>query len=345
MNPDASAPSAGADDHAEELAFARRVLSVEAAAIEAIPLGASFPRAVERIARAASAGGAAVVGGLGKSGLIGQKISATLASTGTPSHFLHPVEAVHGDLGRVRREDVMILASFGGATEEVVELAAILRQDGVPVIALTRSAKTELGRLAEVTLPLGEPEEACPHNLAPTASTAATLALGDALALAVSRRRSFGVADFQRVHPGGSLGRALKSVSSAMRFRAGENLPLIPHSVTVAEAYAEAARGADGPRRSGALVLVDETGALAGLFTDADLRRLLLERGADAWHERVSRVMTRDPKRLRDDALVQDAVQLVRRDRIDEIPVVDASETPVGLIDVQDLISLKVIEP
>jgi arabinose-5-phosphate isomerase len=350
---------------ASQTAFAREALEAEAAAIQRVPLTEDFDRAVALIlartgrdsvnnaAEDASASvtqpgpsGHLVVSGLGKSGQIGQKLSATFASTGTPSHFLHPTEALHGDLGRIRAGDVVLLLSYGGGTEEVVTLATLLRQDGVPVIAVTAGAACELGRAASLVLPIGDVTEACPLRLAPTASTTAMLALGDALALSVSRARNFGVDDFKRVHPGGELGRQLMPVTEAMRFKAGQNLPVIDQTLTAKQAYAEAERYAShsGIRRAGALLIVDAAGALAGIVTDGDLRTALIRQGPSVWTGPVSAVMTAGPSTLTDQALVRDAVQIVRARRFDEIPVVDQASRPVGLIDVQDLAALKVIE-
>lgn len=324
-----------------QAAFAQQVLAAEAEAIRRLSIGAPFHAAVELILGTT---GAVVVTGLGKSWLIGQKISATFASTGMPSLVLHPTDALHGDLGRVRRDDVVLALSYGGNTEEVVCLVTHLRQDDVPVISIVGSDESDLGRLSTIALCLGDVTEACPMNLAPTASTTATLAMGDALALCVSRRRQFGVEDFQKVHPGGALGRQLMAVVDAMRFRVGENLPLVHRDMTVGEAYRRADIEAPGVRRAGALLVVDGPGKLCGIFTDADLRRLMLRDGDRALGEPIHAVMTANPRRLGPGALVRDAVQLVRELRIDEIPVVDRENVPIGLIDVQDLITLKVIE-
>jgi arabinose-5-phosphate isomerase len=293
--------------------------------------------------RAAPAG-TVVVTGLGKSGLVGRKISATLASTGTASHFMHPVEAMHGDLGQVRRGDVVLALSFGGNTDEVTTLAAILKQDGVPVIAILGHSDCDLGRLATVNLCLGRFAEACPMNLAPTASTTAMLALGDALALSVSRRRHFGVADFRKVHPGGGLGRQLLPISQVLRLRVGHNLPLVPTGITVAQALARAEGFAAAGRRVGAVLVVHDDQRLAGIFTDGDLRRLVLRLGPKALEQTIDSVMAHHPRHLSDTALVRDAVKIAREFRFDEIPVVDKHGRAVGLIDVQDLVALKVIE-
>ena len=343
--------------------MARRALTAEADAIGNIRLdgeaGAGFVRAVDVVAAlgVASAdrfgGGALVVSGMGKSGLIGQKLSATFASTGTPSHYLHAAEATHGDLGRLRRGDAALLLSYSGSTGEVVTLAELLRQDGVPVLAITSGAArrpNDLFRLADVHLSIGDVTEACPHNLAPTASTTAMLALGDALAMAVAARRRFAADDFHRLHPSGSLGRQLRPIVEALRFKspllAGSeaNLALVPASATIRQGYERCAEFAEraGVRRAGALVVVDEDQRLAGVFTDGDLRRHVMAGGT--LDVPLAGVMTREPRCLRFDAVVRDAVHLVRERRIDELPVLDADGRPIGLIDVQDLVALKVIE-
>lgn len=328
----------------DELAFARRVLDAEAQAIAHVEVGPGFTAAVDLVSQLS---GALVVSGLGKSGLIGQKLSATFSSTGTPSHFLHPTEAMHGDLGRVRRGDAVLLLSYGGNTEEVVALATCLGQDQVPVIAIVGKPGCDLDRLATVALHIGDVTEACPLNLAPTASTTAMLALGDALALAVSRRRGFGVDDFKRFHPGGGLGRQLMPVVEAMRFRCtgpDANLPLMTTDLTLEAAYRRAREHDPAIRRAGALLVVDSAGRLAGIFTDGDLRRLVFDAPGRSLDQPIGDVMTRNPRALHDDALVRDAVQVMRERRIDELPIVDDAGRPVGLIDVQDLVALKVIE-
>jgi arabinose-5-phosphate isomerase len=282
--------------------------------------------------------GHVVVAGMGKSGLVGAKISATFTSLGQPSTLLHPAEAMHGDLGRVRSNDVVMLLSYSGETEEVVNLAAILKADGVPRIGISSSPDSALARLSTVHLSLGDLTEACPLNLAPTASTTAMLALGDALALALSRRRSFGADDFQRRHPGGMLGAGLRPIVDVLRFKVGRNLPVVRDDVTVREACDQTQTG----RRPGAVVLVDEAGRLSGIFTDGDLRRLMLE-DPEGMQRPIADVMTRRPEHLVVDDLVRDAVRLMRENRHDEIPVLDRDGKPVGLVDVQDLIALRVV--
>ena len=332
----------------DELAFVRRVLAAEVGAIEATGalLGEAFCQAVSLIVRCAEAGGTVLVTGLGKSGLVGAKISATLSSLGIPSHPVHPTEAAHGDLGRFRPSDTVICLSRSGETDEVVNLAAILRQDRLPIISITGGAPGEghrpssLERLATVCLHLGEFDEAGEGPEAPTASTTATLALGDALALAAARRRDFSDADFAQRHPGGTLGGLLRPVTDVLRSRTNGNCPAIPESTPIIEAI-----GAAQGRRAGAVLLIDGEGRLSGIFTDADLRRKLTERGPGDWmREPISTVMTRSPTTLPEDALVRDAVRLTRERRLDEIPIVDADGRPVGILDVQDLIAMRLVK-
>ena len=323
---------------------AARVLGAEAAAIEGVRahLDAHFDRAVALVANAGAGGGSLIVSGVGKSGLVGGKLSATFSSLGTASHFMHPTEAVHGDLGRVREGDAALLLSYSGGTEEVVSLAALLRQDGVPIVSITKGAESHLGRLSEAALSVGDIEEACALHLAPTASTAAMLSLGDALAIAVSQARRFTEDDFHRAHRGGALGRSMLPVVEVLRYRVGETMDVLPETASVGDVVAYRPRGE--LRRPGAMVLVDRGGRVTGVFTDADLRRVLEKRGEGVLGLAVSEVMTHGPRCLGADALVRDAVQLVREMRIDEIPIVDGDRKPLGLLDVQDLIALKVIE-
>ncbi len=328
-----------------ESVFLAEALRAEAAAITRIAdrlnngENAAANAAVDLLAECA---GHVVVAGMGKSGLVGAKISATFCSLGQPSNVLHPAEAVHGDLGRVRRGDVVILLSYSGETEEVVNLAAILKADGVKRLGISAHDDSTLARLCDVHLSLGDVTEACPLNLAPTASTTAMLALGDALALAVSRRRNFQEDDFHKHHPGGLLGAGLRTITEILRFRVGENLAVVRDDVTVRQACVEARSAAKNHRRAGAIILVDASGCLSGIFTDGDLRRLVVD-DADAMSRPVQDVMTARPQHLTVDDLVRDAVRLVRERRVDEIPVLDRDGKPVGLVDVQDLIAMKVV--
>ncbi len=330
---------------AGEIDFLKRVLRDEAAAVAGVVERVShdFCRAVDLLVRCAEQGGTVLVTGMGKSGHVGAKISASLASLGIPSHSVHPTEAAHGDLGKFRRQDVVLAISSSGETEEVVDLALTLKQDGLDIISITavqRPTPSSLERLATVPLVLGMTREAGePEFLAPTSSTTATMALGDALALAAARRRAFTHEDFKRRHPGGALGGLLRPVTDVLRFVAGKNMPLIADSVTIAEALRQAESMG---RRPGALVLIDGHGVMTGVFTDGDLRRLVLRGGSV--EVPISTVMTRSPRTLRDDALVKDAVQMIREFRQDEIPVVDAHGKPVGILDVQDLMTMKLVK-
>lgn len=284
--------------------------------------------------------GHVVVCGLGKSGLIGAKISATLASLGQPSHFIHPVEAVHGDLGRFRENDVALLLSYSGETAEIVDLALHLKADGISRIGISCRPTTALARLCDANVCVGDIVEACPMNLAPTASTTAMLAAGDALALALARRRDFKADDFHRHHPGGMLGAGLRRITDVLRFRVEQNLPVLSDGLTLRGALAASGEG----RRAGAILLVDRHGKLSGIFTDADLRRTINRKGVAALDEPISAFMTSHPTSLPSDALVRDAVRLVQERRLDEIPVLDSNGRPIGLVDVQDLIAMRVVE-
>jgi len=327
---------------AAEQEFVAAALRAEAGAVERIAArverseAAGLSKALDILA---ACSGHVVVSGIGKSGLVGAKISATLSSLKQPSHAIHPCEAMHGDLGRIRRGDVALLLSYSGETEELLALASVLRADRVPCVGISRRDGSSLARLCDAHVPLGEMEEACPLNLAPTASTTAMLALGDALALALARRRNFAADDFHRIHPGGMLGAGLRPITDVLRFRVGGNLTVVHQNASVRDAVREAGAG----RRAGAVMLVDDQGRLSGIFTDGDLRRLIND---DVEHlaRPIREVMTSHPQHLTVDDLVRDAVRLVRERRLDEIPVLDREGRPVGLVDVQDLVAMKVVE-
>jgi arabinose-5-phosphate isomerase len=322
-----------------QLRYAAEILLAEADAVAAVAdcLDSEFTKAVMQIAKCE---GSIVVSGVGKSGLIGRKISATLASTGTSSHFMHPTEAMHGDFGSVKENDTLILLSFSGQTDEVVALAAVARQVNLPVISMTGTIHGRLAKLAAIQLTVGDITEACPHQLAPTASTTAMLALGDALALCVSRERKFTAADFYRRHPDGGLGKLMLPLGDAVRFRVGKNLPVVSDALTVKQVLTEIDQE---QRRVGATLLIDDDGKLTGIFTDADFRRLISQQGVAALDSAIADQMTRRPKVLFENDLVRDAVQVMLEKRIDEIPLVDDAGKPTGLIDVQDLIALGVM--
>ena len=326
-------PTQAGEQARKRLEHAREVVRVEARAITRLEegLGPAFLGAVERIL---ACRGQVVVTGMGKAGLVGAKLSATLASTGTPSIALHPTEAMHGDLGRIRAEDVVLVLSNSGETDEVLKLLPHVRRIGASVVALTGAAGSTLARKADELLDIGRVDEACPLGLAPTASTSAMLALGDALAMVVLRARGFEREDFARFHPAGALGRKLLQVKDVMR--TGTELPLVTADTRLTEVIEEMTR-----TRSGAAVIVGPDGKLAGIFTDGDLRRLFA--AGDARPERtVGEVAVRDPKTIGPGALVDEAERLLREHKIDQIPVVDGTRVPVGLLDVQDLLPTRI---
>jgi len=323
-----------AESRADDLVFARQVLSTEVAAICGLSkrLDDSFGEAVELLL---ACRGRVVVTGIGKAGIIGQKISATLASTGTPSHSLHPVEAVHGDLGRIVRDDVVLALSNSGETEVTALLPAVKRI-GARIIAVTGNASSTLARHADVVLDIGPIEEACPLGLAPSASTTAMLALGDALALTVARRRHLKEEDYALFHPGGELGRRLMKVEEVMR--SPDDYACVTPDVTVRAALARS------PKRAGAVCVLDDAGRLVGIFTDGDLRRRLVE-GAELLDAAIAGVMTRSPKRIRLGRLAQEAAKIMEDAQIDELPVVDESDVLRGVIDIQDLLLHRLLSP
>jgi arabinose-5-phosphate isomerase len=279
--------------------------------------------------------------GVGKAGHIARKISATLASTGTPSHFLSPLDAVHGDLGSVRTGDVVVIFSSSGESDEILRVLSIVKKLDHPVIAVTSNRTNSLARHADVVLAMGRIEEACPLRLAPSASTTAMLALGDALALTVMQERKFTAEQFAVFHPAGQLGRKLIKVSEAMTFRKGETLAVASDALSVGEVLHEVSTI---KRRSGAVVLVNEAGRISGIFTDGDLRRLVQDNASDGLGRAMRSVMHNDPKRITGDRLASEAMAIMRQYRIDELPVVDDQDRPVGLIDVQDLVVLRMLD-
>ncbi len=315
-----------------QLELARAILIAEANSVLALAdrLGDDFCRAVQLIG---SSPGAVIVTGMGKAGLIGQKITATLASTGTRSHFLHPAEAIHGDLGRVHRDDVLLVLSYSGETEEVTRILPPLKKLAASLVAITGQPHSTLGRLADVTLDLGPLSEACPLGLAPSASTTAMLALGDALALVLSRLRGFAEEDFARFHPGGSLGRKLAKVEDVMRPLAECRVADESHSVRET-LIAQRRPG----RRTGAVMVVREGGALAGIFTDSDLARLLERKQDTAIDGPIHDVMTSRPTTVLAGTLLSAACELLAERKISELPVVDGLGRPLGLIDITDIV-------
>lgn len=318
----------------DTLQHGREIIQSEARALHALAerLGDEFLQAVDLIV---ACKGSVIVSGIGKAGLIGRKLAATLASTGTRSHFLHPAEAIHGDLGMVGPDDLMLILSQSGETEEITRLLPTLRGWGTPLLALTGNPRSTLGRAATVVAPLGEIREACTLGLAPSASTAAMLAMGDALALVVSRLRRFSEEDFARFHPGGSLGRKLAKVEEVMRPL--RDCRLANERRTVRETLVRQSRPG---RRSGAVMVVDGSGALTGIFTDSDLARLLEAKRDGAIDGPLSEVMTRAPRTVQLGARASEAVALLAERKISELPVVDGLNRPAGMIDITDVVGL-----
>jgi arabinose-5-phosphate isomerase len=324
------APTAGFD----YLEYARQIVRAEAAALELVAqrLGPAFLEAVELIWRCP---GRLAITGTGKSADVGQKISGTLNSTGTRAYILDATRAVHGDLGMIHPSDVVLLLSHSGESEEVVRLLEPLRSLASGLLAITGNAESTLARRADVALVYGPLQEVCPLGLAPSASTTAMLALGDALAFVLSRRREFTHEDFARYHPAGSLGRKLLRVESVMR--RGAELRLASESESVRAVFGQRRRPG---RRTGAVMLLDAEGRLSGLFTDSDLARLFERRQDGALDRPIAEVMTRQPLTVRLGARLLDAVDILKQYKISELPVIDSDGRPVGLVDVTDLVGL-----
>ncbi|GBC98495.1 Arabinose 5-phosphate isomerase KdsD [bacterium HR17] len=322
-------------DTDELMSLAREVFRLEAAAISALAdrLGEAFEHAVAMLL---SCQGHVIVTGMGKSGAIGKKIAATLSSTGTPALFLHPAEGVHGDLGVVTARDVVLMLSYSGETDELLTILPALKRLGVPLIVLTGNLRSTLAKAADVVLDVSVEREACPLNLAPTASAVAMMAMGDALALAAMKARRFTPEDFARLHPGGALGRRLLlRVRDVMR--TGERLAKVHVSEPTKNAFAAITKA-----RAGACIVVDDSDKLCGIVTDGDLRRALL-RDVNLFHAPVAAVMTPTPKVIHPEALATEALRLMQIHQIDDLPVVDAEHRPVGMVDVQDLLRVGIV--
>jgi len=317
------------------LTMAKKVLEIEASAVSRLArrLGHEFNEAIEILFKCT---GRVIVTGMGKGGIIGQKISATLSSTGTPSLFLHSAEALHGDLGRVTKDDVILAISNSGETEEMVRLLPLIKKIGTRLVALTGNSRSTLARHSDVVLDVSVTQEACPMNLAPTASTTAALAMGDAIAVCLLEKKGFKEKDFAFFHPAGALGKKLLlKVEDIMRqghancVARGEDL-VGDVLIAITEA------------RAGAASVVDGRGRLTGIFTDGDLRRHL-ETDRDLLTRPVKDVMTKRPTTIAADRLANEALRILKELRIDELPVVDAKGRPVGMLDVQDLLKVGLV--
>ncbi len=313
----------------------RMVLEIEGKAVLGlIPrLGKEFEAAVNLLYRCR---GRIIVAGLGKAGIIARKIAATLASTGSPSLSLHPVEALHGDLGMVEKKDVMIVISHSGESKEIKALLPFIKRMGIKTIAITGNGRSALARNSNLVLNTFVEREACPLNLAPTASTTVAMALGDALAVALVEKRGFKPADFARLHPGGSLGKKLLlRVSDLMR--EGKKNPVAKEETPVKDVLFKITSA-----RAGAASIVDKKGRLVGFFTDGDLRRRI-EKSPAILNKRVGSVMTKNPLTVHEDQLAAEALRLLGNKKVDELPVVNDLGNPVGMLDVQDLLNAGVV--
>lgn len=317
------------------LELAREVLSIEAAAVQALSqrLDENFLHALDLIL---SCEGRVIVSGMGKSGHIARKIAATMSSTGTPAYFVHPGEASHGDLGMITSEDVFIALSYSGESDELMAIAPVIKRQGAKLISLTGNPNSSLAQVADVHLDGHVDKEACPMGLAPTASTTAALALGDALAVALLDAKGFGKEDFARSHPGGSLGRRLLThVRDIMR--SGELVPIVPEQASLSEAILEISK-----KGVGMTAIVDASNRVLGIYTDGDLRRTLAKK-LDFSTTPVREVMSANPRCIGPDALAAEAVQIMEEFNINQMLVVDADHRLVGALNMHDLLHAKVI--
>jgi arabinose-5-phosphate isomerase len=322
-------------DQGRLLTLAERVLRVEAESILALArrLDARFVRAVEVMQDCA---GRVIVTGMGKSGLVGRKIAATLASTGTPAYFLHPAEGVHGDIGMVARGDVVLALSNSGETDEVLAVLPAIKRLGIPLILLTGTPGSTLAYQADVVIDVGVSEEACPMNLAPTSSTTAALAMGDALAMALLDLKGLRAEDYAALHPRGSLGwRSLFRVSDLMH--TGLAIPVVAESATMKDAMEEMSA-----KRMGMTTVVDGQGRLAGIITDGDLRRRHLVHGSLLEH-RAEACMTREPRCIAADDLAAKALSVMETHAITSLIIVDPGRRPTGIIRLQDILRAKIV--
>ena len=320
------------------LAKAREVFDIELAALKAVraQLDKSFDRVVETIVEAVKRRGKIIIVGIGKSGNVGQKIAATLTSTGSTSVVLSSVDALHGDVGIVNDGDIILALSYSGESEELLNLLPALKRFSVKIISFTGNLKSSLAKHSDISLNVKVPKEACPFNLAPTSSTTAMLVMGDALAMAVLQARGFKQKDFAKLHPSGAIGRAmLLKVGEIMR--SGERNAVANENLSVKEALLVMTHA-----KSGSLAVVDARGKLAGIFTDGDFRRHMAK-DDNLLSQPLKKIMTRNPICVRDTALAAEALKIFNERNIDDLIVVNAKNEPVGLVDSQDLPKLKIM--
>lgn len=322
-------------DAPRALLLGRQVLDIEAAAVQALStrLDDFFLQALDVILRCE---GRVIVSGMGKSGHIARKIAATMSSTGTPAYFVHPGEASHGDLGMVASEDVFIALSYSGESQELMTIVPIIKRQGAKLISMTGNPASSLAKVADVHLNAAVDKEACPMGLAPTASTTASLALGDALAVALLDAKGFSAENFARSHPGGSLGRRLLTLVSDV-MRTGERMPMVRDDVMLSVALMEMSR-----KGVGMTAIVDAANVVLGIFTDGDLRRTL-EKNLDFGTTPVTSVMSANPRCIGADSLAVEAVQLMEQYNINQMLVVNAQHQLVGALNMHDLLHAKVI--
>jgi len=324
----------------ELLREAREIIDEEARALVCVAAGLDdeFCKAVDLLCECR---GNVVASGMGKAGLIARKLAATLSSTGTPAHFLHPAEALHGDLGCLGTNDVLLVLSNSGETEEVCRILPLVGGFGIPIVAITATRTSTLGSTASATIELGRLREAGLHSLAPSTSTTAMLAVGDALALVVGRRKGLTPQQFAHFHAGGSLGNRFKTVGEIMR--KGDALRVAVDTASIREVFTTVSRPG---RRTGAVVLVNESGHLSGLFTDSDLAKLLERRYDERLDRPISESMTHQPLTVRPETLLVEAVEILSKNHISELPVVNEKGCPVGIVDITDVVSvIRLSEP
>ena len=314
---------------------ARRVLRIEAQAIQDVlaRLDSTFDRAVDLFF---ACKGRVVVAGMGKSGIVGKKISATLSSTGTPSFFLHPAEALHGDLGMIARGDVMLAVSYGGETREIIALLDALKRLEIPLVALTGNSKSTIAQASDVVLDASVNEEACSLNLAPTASTTVAMAIGDALAVSLLERRDFRHDDFAALHPAGSLGKRLLRVDKVMH--AGDALPRISPQTPMPEAFHEMSA-----KKLGMTTIVNADGTLAGILTDGDLRRLMEKHGGATLSMTAAQCLNPNPQTVKPSILASEALTLMEKRRITSVVVIDDARRVLGVVHLHDLWGLQLV--
>jgi len=314
---------------------ARRVLKIEAQAIQDVlaRLDASFERAVDLLF---ACKGRVAVTGMGKSGIVGRKISATLSSTGTPSFFLHPAEALHGDLGMIARGDLMLAVSYAGETREIIALLDALKRLEIPLVALTGNPKSTIGQASDIVLDVSVNEEACSLNLAPTASTTVAMAVGDALAVSLLERRDFRHDDFAALHPAGSLGKRLLRVDKVMH--SGEALPRVSPDAPMPDVFHEMSA-----KKLGMTTVTHPDGTLAGILTDGDLRRLMEKHGGAVLSMRVADCMTKTPQTLGPNVLASEALTLMEKRKITSVVVIDEKRRVLGVVHLHDLWGLQLV--